>query len=56
MIETILGILAIILLLDLIVVATVGAVWFCLHFINEFLIDELWNEIKQKIKQAQEEK
>lgn len=50
MTDTILGILAIILLLDLVVVMSVGAVWFCL-WAYKTIIKELWQEIKQ----AQEE-
>ena len=46
MIDTILGILAIIFLLDLIVIVTVGAVWFCL-WAYKTIIQELWQEIKQ---------
>lgn len=50
MMETILEILVIILLLDLIVVLSVGAVWFCL-WAYQTIIKELWQEIKE----AQEE-
>lgn len=46
MIDTILGILAIILLLDLVAVLIVGSVWFCLWVFT--LIDELWDEIKEQ--------
>ena len=46
MIDTILGILAIILLLDLVVLMSVGVVWFCL-WIYKMIITELWQEIKQ---------
>lgn len=45
MIDTILGILAIIFLLDLIVIVTVGAVWFCLWVFK--MTKELWQEIKE---------
>ena len=45
MIDTILGILAIIFLLDLIIIVTVGAVWFCLWVFK--MTKELWQEIKE---------
>lgn len=47
MIDTILGILAIILLLDLIVAVTLGVVWFCL-WAYKTIIKELWQEIKER--------
>lgn len=47
MMDTILGILMIILLLDLIVVVTLGAVWFCL-WAYKTIIKELWQEIKER--------
>lgn len=50
MIDTILGILAIILLLDLVVLMSVGVVWFCLWMFK--MTKELWQEIRE----AQEEK
>lgn len=46
MIDTILGILAIILLLDLVAVLIVGSVWFCLW--TFIFINELWEEIKEQ--------
>ena len=49
MIDTILGILMIICLADVIIVISVGAVWFCLWMFK--MTKELWQEIRE----AQEE-